>query len=79
LSKDLVEARSDGALAGSVAVTLHVGGVLKEAEDALLAEFCEGMEVEGLAVWWGEVDLEVASVEHDPYGGVNGEGDTVNQ
>ena len=62
-------ARSDGRVAGAV----DVGGVLQQAEDALLAEFGEGVEVEGLGVGGGEIDLEVAGVDDDADGGVDGE------
>ena len=78
-AEDVVEAREDGALAGRVAGAVDVGGVLQEAEDALLAEFGEGLQVEGLAVGRGEIDLEVAGVEDDADGRVDGEGDAVDQ
>ncbi len=39
----------------------------------------EGLQVEGLAVGGGEVDLEVAGVEDDADGGVDGERDAVDQ
>ena len=79
LREDLVEARADGALGGRVAGAVDVGGVLQQAEDALLAEFGEGVEVEGVAVGRGEVDLEVAGVDDDADGRVDGEGDAVDQ
>ena len=48
-------------------------------EDALLAEVGEGLQVEGMAVGGGEIDLEVAGVEDDADGGVDGERDAVDQ
>ena len=79
LREDLVEARADGALGRRVAGAVDVGGVLQQAEDALLAEFGEGVEVEGLAVRRGEVDLEVAGVDDDADGRVDGERDAIDQ
>ena len=78
-SEDVVEAGDDGLFAGGEAGAVDVGGVLEEAEDALLAEVGEGLEVEGMAVGGGEIDLEVAGVEDDADGGVDGEGDAVDE
>jgi len=51
LGEDLVEARADGALGGSVAGPVDVGGVLQQTEDALLPRFGEGVwRSEGLGV-----------------------------
>ena len=71
--EDLVEARADGVFAGGEAGAVDVGGVLQQAEHALLAEVGEGLQVEGVAVGRGEIDLEVAGVEDDADGGVDGE------
>ena len=79
LREDFVEARADGAFAGRVAGAVDVGGVLQQAEDALLAEFGEGLQVEGLGVGRGEIDLEVAGVDDDADGSVDGERDAVDQ
>ncbi len=78
-SEDVVEAGDDGFFAGGEAGAVDVGGVLEEAEDVLLAEVGEGLEVEGMAVGGGEIDLEVAGVEDDADGGVDGEGDAVDE
>ena len=77
--EDVVEARDDGFFAGREAGAVDVGGVLQEAEDALLAEVGEGLQVEGMAVGGAEVDLEVAGVEDDADGRVDGERDAVDQ
>ena len=69
----------DGALGGRVAGTIDVGGVLEQHEHALLAEFGEGVEVEGLGVGRGEVDLEVAGVDDQADRSVDGEGHAVHQ
>ncbi len=78
-AEDVVEARADGTLAGREAGPIDVGGVLQEAEDVLFAEVGEGLEVEGMAVGRGEIDLEVAGVEDDAGGGMDGERDAVDQ
>ena len=78
-SEDVVEARDDGLFAGSEAGAVDVGGVLQEAEDVLLAEVGEGLEIEGVAVGRGEIDLEVAGMEDDADGGMDGERDAVDQ
>src|SRR6185437_38709 len=78
-TEDVVETRADGALAGREAGPVDVGGVLQEAEDILLAEVGKGLQVERMAVRRGEVDLEVAGVEDDAGGGVDGERDAVDE
>jgi hypothetical protein len=78
-SEDVVETGDDGLFAGGEAGAVNVGGVLKEEEDALLAEVGEGLEIEGVAVGRGEIDLEVAGVDDDADGGVDGEGDAVDE
>ena len=79
LGEDLVEARAHGAFGWGVAGAIDVGGVLQQAEDALLAEFGEGVEVEGLGVGRREIDLEVAGVDDGADGSVDGEGHAVHQ
>jgi hypothetical protein len=77
--KDFVEAGNDGALAGRVAGALDVGGVLQQGEDAALAVFGEGVQVEGVAVDGREIDFEVAGVDDDADGGFDGQGDAIDQ
>jgi hypothetical protein len=77
--EDVVEARDDGFFAGGEAGAINVGGVLEEAEDALLAEVGECLQVERVAVGRGEVDLEVASVEDDADGRVDSECDAIDE
>ena len=79
VGEDFVEARFDAPLGGSVAVPFDVGGVLQKSEDAALAVLGEGVQIEGLAVWRGEVDFEVAGVDDDADGGLNGEGDAIDE
>ncbi len=77
--EDVVEAWNDGLFAGGEAGAVDIGGVLEEEEDALLAEVGEGLEIEGVAVGGGEIDFEVAGVEDDADGGVDGERDAVDE
>src|ERR1039457_3538273 len=79
LREDLVEARTHGALGGRVAGAIDVGGVLQQAEDALLAKLGKGVPVEGLGVGRREVDLEVAGVDDHADRSVNGERHAVHQ
>ncbi len=51
----------------------------RRAAAAVFAEVGEALEVEGLAVGWGKVDFEVAGVEDDADGRVDGEGDAVDE
>ena len=61
-------------------LAVDVGRVLEEGEHAAgFAELGEGLEVEGLAVRWGEVDFEVAGVQHDADGRVDGERDAIDE
>ena len=73
------EAGNDGAFAGGVAGALDIRGVLKQGEHAALAVFGEGVQVEGLVVEGGEIDFEVAGVDDDADGRVDGEGYAVDQ
>ncbi len=66
LRKDLVQTRAHSALRGRIAPAIHVRGVLQQAEHALLAQLGERVQVEGLAIRRGEVDLEVAGVHNQP-------------
>ena len=79
LRKNLVEAGNDGAFAGGVAGALDVGGVLQKGKHAALAVFGEGVEVEGLVIERSEIDFEIAGVDDDADGGVDGEGNAVDQ
>ena len=79
LREDVVERGDDGGFAGGIALAVDVGRVLQEGEDALVAELGEGLEIEGLAVGRGEVDLEVAGVDDDADGRGDGEGDAIDE
>jgi hypothetical protein len=79
LREDFVETGNDGAFAGCVAGALDVGRVLKQGQDAALAVFGEGVEIEGVAVDGGEIDLEVAGMDDDADGGFNGQGYAIDQ
>ena len=79
LRKDFVEAGNDGAFAGRVAGALDVGRVLQKGQDAALAVFGEGVQVEGLVVERREIDFEVAGVDDDADGRFDGEGHAVDQ
>jgi hypothetical protein len=78
-AEDVIEARNDGLFARGEAGTINVGGVLQQDENALLAEVGEGLQVEGVSVGRGEIDLEVAGVDDDAYRSVYGERDAVDQ
>ena len=62
MGEDFVELAADGAFAGGVSLALDVGGVLKEREDAFLAVFGKGVEIEEFVVRGRGVDLEVPGV-----------------
>ena len=78
-SEDVVEAGNDSLFAGSEAGAVNVGGVLQQAKHALLAEIGERLQIEGVAVGRGQVDLEVAGVEDDADRGVDGQRDAIDQ
>ena len=73
------EPGNDGALAGGVAGPFDIGRVLQKGEDAALAVLGEGVQVKGLVVEGGEIDLEIAGVDDDADGSVDGEGYAVDQ
>src|SRR5579862_5109472 len=79
VGEDFVEAGNDGAFAGRIAGTLHVGGVLQQGQHAALAVLSEGMQVEGLFVERREIDLEIAGMDHDADRRLNREGNAVDQ
>ena len=79
LRKDLVQARNDGAFAGRVAGALDIGGVLQEREHAAFAVFGEGVQVKGLVIERRKIDFEIAGVNDDADGRVDGEGNAVDQ
>jgi hypothetical protein len=79
LRKDFVEAGNDGAFAGRVAGALDIGRVLKQGQDAALAVFGEGVQIEGVAVDGREIDFEVAGVDDDADGSFNGQGYAIDQ
>ena len=79
LREDFVEARNDGAFAGRVAGALDVGRVLQQGQDAALAVFGEGVQIEGVVVERREIDFEVAGVDDDADRSFDGQGDAVDQ
>ena len=79
MGEDFVELAADGALAGRVALTLDVGGILEEGEYAGFAVFGEGVQVEEMMVGGRGVDFEIAGVDDDSEWRVNGKGDAIDQ
>jgi len=79
MRKDFVELAPDGTFAGRVSLALDVGGILKQREHAFLAVLGEGVQIEKLVVGWRGIDFEVASMNDDAQGAVNGERYAVDQ
>src|ERR1700676_27183 len=73
----LFDTRNDGALGGSEAGALDVGGIAEKGEDAFGAVASESVEIEGGAVNGSLVDLEIAGVNNDAERSADGEGDAV--
>ena len=74
-----MQAGNDGAFAGGVTGALDVGRILEQGEDAALAVFGEGVQVESFVVEGGEIDFEVAGMNDDADGRIDGEGHAVDQ
>ena len=64
VAEDLIDAPADHFLRGCVPRALRVGGVAHEGQDARVAELGEALQVDGIPVDRGVVDLEVSRV-HD--------------
>src|SRR5580698_6865188 len=77
--KDFVQARFDRPFTGRIARTVDVGGILKERENAALANFRESMQVEGFAVRRRKVDLEVAGMDDGTHRGLNGKRNAIDE
>ena len=79
VGEDFVELAANSALAGRVSLALDVGGILKQGEDAVLAVFGEGVQVEKFVVGGSGIDLEIAGVDDDAERSVDGERYAVDQ
>ena len=78
-AEDALEALSDGTLGRRATRVLNVRGVRQQQQDALVAVRREAVKVEALAGHGRVVDLEVARVDDDADGRLDGQGDTVDQ
>ena len=75
--KEPVKGPAHDGLAHGVPRALHVGGIGKQGQHALLAQLPEAPQVDDVPVNGGGVDLEVPGVNDDAHAGMDGKGNRV--
>src|ERR1017187_8831500 len=77
--KYLFKLAADRALAGCVALPLDIGGILQQKQHTFFAVLGETVQVEEAVVGGCWVDFEVAGMQHNAEGRVDGERDAIDQ